>query len=393
MTGERALGPELSLLVTTLLGGSEAGSASEIDWRRFAALAGRHRVEGLLWRAIADGEVHPPAEIAHAIEAANRDWSLTFLAQLGETARIVRLLDENSIAAISLKGCTLALELYAPRPELRNSIDIDLLVAPATYDKAQDVLRRAGYVRKTPAETTPASADSMARHLLNASAFERADDGIRIELHHRLLDPYLFNVDFAELLANARSVTVGDTRVRTLGCDDLAVYLCAHAAMHAFFRLKWLVDLVALFDRIGEAGIVRALARASDVGCRRHVELALLMSERFAGRRHGPLSERARVGLDGLARRASAAMVGEARESSRFAIGDVAADLVALGYALRLAPGWPSRRHEILWHLVNHKDLSVLRLSREWVLLYAALGRPLALGRWLLRSVARPEAP
>ena len=71
-----------------------------------------------------------------------------------------------------------------------------------------------------------------------------------------------------------------------------------------------------------------------------------------------------------------------------FTLQDLPDDLAHLVFAWRLAPGWRSRAFAAMQHLVNHQDLATLKRGVAWAPLYAVLGRPLALARWLTRKPA-----
>jgi hypothetical protein len=71
--------------------------------------------------------------------------------------------------------------------------------------------------------------------------------------------------------------------LRTLEEDDLFAYLCAHGAVHCWFRLKWLADIGALLSRQSDGGVERLYqaAAARDVG--RPAAQAILLCRRLLG--------------------------------------------------------------------------------------------------------------
>ena len=74
---------------------------------------------------------------------------------VGQTARglaldalavaTIRLLQEAGVPSVLLKRPATASRLYAREPEVRRYCDVDLLVAPASFDRAQAVLVEHGY--------------------------------------------------------------------------------------------------------------------------------------------------------------------------------------------------------------------------------------------------------
>jgi len=387
-------GRELDYLLASCLGGPRPLPVPDggFDWEALRALSTRHRVDGLVWRALqvqAPEGSAAPAHVVADLDRSRRAQSFAYLGQLAETQRLSALLEASGCRVIALKGVTLASLLYRPDPGLRQAADIDLLVAPEDFARADGLLASQGYERQTPAATMPASADSMARHLCNAFEFYDAARGMKVELHHRLLrDPHLMPVPFDDLVARASHVATGGSTLRCLGPGDLGVYLCCHAAEDAFFRLKWLVDIARLVDLSADQGRAM-LARSRELKAERHVILSLLMLELLTGRPMPATLENWRQSLLPLAEGARLAIERRDRGSARYGFADIPDDLRQLAYSLRLSQGTPSRGFKALQFLCNHEDLSTLKLGVEWRLLYALLGRPLALRRWLGRAFSR----
>ncbi|MEQ1717680.1 MAG: nucleotidyltransferase family protein, partial [Hyphomicrobium sp.] len=239
-------GPEFAILRAICLGansGSSEFATQTMDWSLLRRLSTRHRVDGLMWQQFAtQGTTHrttqPPVLIRAAFEQSSKELAFAALRQIRETLQLTALLEKCGYPVITLKGCALGQELYDGRPELRHANDIDLLVAPEDFAAVEGVLSAQGYERTTPSGAMPPSADSMARYLSHAYTYTHPAKNLYIELHHRpLSDPDCFAVPFADLLGRSRWVTIGNSRVRCLGREDLFVFLCAHAAGHAFFRL------------------------------------------------------------------------------------------------------------------------------------------------------------
>ncbi len=59
-------------------------------------------------------------------------------------AEVLVALERADVSSVLLKGAGLAHRLYASQPDRRRYSDVDLLVAPASFDRAQEVLARAG---------------------------------------------------------------------------------------------------------------------------------------------------------------------------------------------------------------------------------------------------------
>ena len=223
--------------------------------------ARRHAVAPLLLAGLqGSGAAVPEAvidELRYEAHAAAR-LSLTQAAAL---TRFYRRFSELRLRVLVLKGVPLAQRLYGDLG-LRSAQDIDLLVDPADADAAGAVLLETGH-RQT--ETfLRGRTRTFHRRWFKETTYDHPDYG-RVELHHRLTDlSELLPWDFASLWRARDEVWLGNIAVPVLGRRHLACYLCAHAAEHAWQRLRWLTDLAALLREPGELAI--ALATAEEAG-------------------------------------------------------------------------------------------------------------------------------
>jgi Uncharacterised nucleotidyltransferase len=386
---------EFDALLALCLGAdtvSHPAGSPELDWARLRSLSARHRVDGLVAMRLACDELSGvPDDVRAEFQASHRAQSLDYLSRAGETLRLSRSLEARGVATIVLKGCVVAEQLYAPHPAVRQSIDIDLLVAPATFDAAEDGLREEGYIRVGPPPGLPGSARSMALHLLNAFEFVHPASGLTVELHHRPLnDPAKVDEPFTTLLARSVPFPIGGGTVRALAPLDAAVFLCSHGAGHGYFRLKWLVDIDRLLRGKDKAWLHAIRAHARALRCERDAMLSMALLAELTGGPAPALTESERRAMAPLVAFANAAMRREVRpDSARFAFADLGVWLHELWAHMRLVESRRSAGFRILTHLCNQNDLYSLKLGAQWRMLYAVLGPPLAVGR-LLRRALRP---
>lgn len=249
------LSPEMRLLVAcarwprpaATIQTTAALATSEIDWGTFLALAGRHRIEGLVDHAITQSRIEVPPAHRAALAAGARENAMLELRSAVETARLAGLIEAAGIEVTVLKGATVAALAFG-RYGVRYSMDIDLLVAPADIAAASDLLRGCGYVRTEPAED--ASPEAMKARLgrYKDMVFEHPDTGLLIELHWRLFqNPRHFRV---RLERTRETMPLrGTTTVPVLTEDVAVLYLCVHGGEHGWARLKWLADLNAILSQ------------------------------------------------------------------------------------------------------------------------------------------------
>lgn len=149
------------------------------------------------------------------------------------------------IVAAPLKGPLLAARVY-PRPLVRRSTDVDVLVRPEQLERALQVLEGLDY--------KIADAEEAAHHLRHHHHV----------ILHRPASPPL-ELHWAALHALGTHVDADDLMEPEGGLEPHAelVYLAAHAASHDFERPLWLIDLAAFVLRYKDLDIDKldAIAR------------------------------------------------------------------------------------------------------------------------------------
>jgi hypothetical protein len=197
-----------------------------------------------------------------------------------EARRLSDLLTADGIRHLFLKGLTLNILAYGSLG-LKRSCDIDILVDPEQYGAACDTLTAAGYRcvlpgpsvgRRDLLEFAEAEKDTSWRHDARP---------VKVELHQRLLaNPLL--LPGVGLSSPAQSVEIAPgIRLDTLAKEDLFAYLCAHGALTAWSRLKWLADLCAFLKDDGPAEIERLYRRTQREFPCRAAAAALLLAHRL----------------------------------------------------------------------------------------------------------------
>lgn len=258
-------------------------AAGALDWRLVLRVAARHRVIGLVYHALHAAGVPCPEDVQAILERKGGAIARQNLALAAETLRLQRHFDAAGIAAVVLKGASLAQRAYGSTA-FKHGRDIDLVVPPAHAFAALRILEDDGYALVDPArELTDAQ-----RHAYIARGYQMelfdARRGTRVELHWRLCEnPHL--LAGIDAFADGQSVPVAGGTVRTLNDADLFAYLCVHGADHFWFRLKWLADLNALLGTMDAAGLGALYAHAQAHGAGLCAGQALLLCERILGLR------------------------------------------------------------------------------------------------------------
>jgi hypothetical protein len=248
-----------------------------IDWRRFAALAQRHRVPGFARIGLEAAAIAVPPGLV----AAHHRQIARNLLLLDEAARIAKMLADADIPAMFLKGATLA-ELAYRDQTVKQTLDNDLLVGPNHVAATIKLLESNGYRVTDPAVPLDGRRLSVLIDMVKECTLVRTGNKAMLDLHWRMtsVEGLLAEPD---LTRDVRLVTVGDHRLPTLGDEALMVYLAVHGARHGWSRLKWLADFNALLAARDEAAVAALRARAKRDGVMRAMDLALLQANRLFG--------------------------------------------------------------------------------------------------------------
>ena len=357
----------------------------ELNWPLFGKLVSRHRVEGLVHRALSSsGAAVPEPEKAWLSDAAS-SIGMNNLLQAAESARLHTLLGEAGIVALFLKGATLS-QLVYKMLGVKQAWDIDLLVPRDQASAAAAILRSAGYERTLPG---PEFSDEAGAALWKETLWTHVKSGLVVELHTALVDnPRLLPSVSAR--PELQLVRLGPgMEVPTLEKDQLFAYLCVHGATHAWARLKWLADVAALLKSEGPAETERLYRRSLELGVGRSSAQALLLCNELLSL---PLPEalarelRQDSKLKWLESLAISAMAGRgATELDSTVFGTV---VINLSHFL-LGKGWSYKRSELIRKLKNPEDQASLDLPAPLHFVYPLVALP----RWVWRRYKLSRGP
>src|SRR5690349_8545201 len=172
-----------------------------------------------------------------SFDRASPDHAYRSLRLARELLQLLDLFELHCIQAIPFKRPVLALQLYGD-PAARYYEDLDILVHERQFDQALALLHARGYEPSPELRRSP-----LARWLRLEGQCHLVRDAVRVELHFAL-GSFGFPVplDFDTLWSRLESVRLGGRIVRTMSREDLALYLAAHGAKHAWERLEWVGD-------------------------------------------------------------------------------------------------------------------------------------------------------
>ncbi len=248
---------------------------SAVAWRELVEVATRHRIDGLLVTAVADGAL--PTDAAQRDEVAGIEIDLT-RARIWQERRLVEvaeLLERVGVEVRVLKGLATATIDY-PDPQQRPTNDVDLLVRGVDLARADAAIVAAGGVRLDP-DPVPGYAATAGK-----GATYAASDG-EIDLHRLLVfGPFGVRLDPALLWQDHRSFPVGGRRLLALGAEDALLHAASHLLVLGWRRALSLRDMAQMMaGPTLDPGRLLARARAW------HAEALLATAVRLTARELG----------------------------------------------------------------------------------------------------------
>jgi len=243
--------PELRLILACLRLTPDEQEAQRIEklshtklaWPDFLWWVDHHRVAPLVYINLSRHAAKTvPSSILSELRFRFEKNAQRALANTVELVRLYKIFQENGIPVLPFKGSVLALQVYGDLA-LRHAGDIDLLVDPLHLGQA-DLLLQEDYCRMEPGfNLTPYQQNHFFRNK-NCFSYHHRHKNITIELHYQLLGCHLpLTMDFRWIHSRPQYVLVAGLQLPTLLPEDIILYLCAHGAVHIWYRLFWLVDL------------------------------------------------------------------------------------------------------------------------------------------------------
>jgi len=289
--GDALYSPEFELVLACLRWPQEAADGDRIRslaqqplrWFHLLEIVQHHKVEPLFshnLNTLAAGCM--PVEPAAALRASSVANAHNCLQRTADLFSLNRLFREQKIDLRIFKGIPLAITAFHD-PTLRDTGDIDLLVAEKDIFPASEILRAQGYLRFEPqTRLTPRRLRSYLAHQKDFS-YEHPETGLVIDLHWRLFrNPWL--------PANARLeqvgedwINLGSERIPTLPAAQLLLYLCVHGALDGWLRLKWLADIAALLRTMDAQQLRSTAAEAAAKQALPQLSAAILLCQDLLG--------------------------------------------------------------------------------------------------------------
>jgi len=197
-------------------------------------------------------------------------------------AALVRMLQQEKIPVIVLKGTALSL-LYYQDIGARPMSDFDVMVSRNCVERSMQILRTAGLQPRVPL-VADASAELLTVH--HAWPMRKDDENApwEFDLHWRLLADYPNATVDAELQRCAQTLHVYGVETRALCATDMLFHVCVHGfAWAPMPSMRWIADAMTILRCAGERidwGRMITIAADSRAGLPLQQALAFLV-DRF----------------------------------------------------------------------------------------------------------------
>jgi hypothetical protein len=235
-----------------------------VDFSNLLDLADRHRITPLVYLQLKDDSRIDKDVLLLLKER----FELNRLQALGLKGREQWLADELSarnIKFVFLKGLQLAEKFYGDLA-CRHVFDLDVLVEKSSLNLVNEIIVGKGFIPDPDLHQFNKIQSLFYTAVYHDLTYKSpSDKNVIIELHWRYRDVLSgFNLNV----------------VRPLDPVEELLYICTHGTEHAWFRLKWLCDVVQMIDSC-DFDWQHVTDRATELGCHTHLQMTWRLLNRL----------------------------------------------------------------------------------------------------------------
>ncbi len=270
-----------------------AAARAVTAWPEALQTAERHKMLPLLGKRLRAGcRDLLPAEILRQLSAFEQQGMVRSHYLMRQLIELLRLFESHGIAAIPFKGPALAVMVYG-EVNLRQSVDLDILVPASEISKAKDLLLGQGFALKS--SLTPQQEAAVLRRQYHLAFFRPADRCL-VELHWDIAPQYFsFPFDAMRLWQRAEKIKLDGVEILTPPPEDLLLLLCVHGTKHLWNRLVWICDVAMMIRNVQQLDLGKAVARAAELRSTRMLLLGLSLANKlFDAELPEPIGQRIR---------------------------------------------------------------------------------------------------
>lgn len=214
-------------------------------------------------------------------DPANKKMKLSSMSKVAELIRLSRLFKDHDLGFIPIKGPLLSWRLHHDAA-VRYSNDLDILVKPEDLFRIIKVLKEDGYQPIHFDLPASGSKTKVIMKVNNQIGFIHPQKRIPVEVHWRLINLRVCPKSRLDNLINqnTESIIFHNETFTVFHKEFELVFLIIHGALHKWFRLKWLHDIVA-FSKDEQLDWDRVITISKEFQAEHLVHQAILLADRF----------------------------------------------------------------------------------------------------------------
>lgn len=237
-----------------------------------------HGVFPLVYHTLKEYSFIIPEDVVLKMKYINLNIAKQNMLMTSELIKIMKLLEENNVEAISFKGPTLSQMAYGDIT-LRQYSDLDILVKSKNVKEAFEILKKNNYISKYSSEL-----------LDNKYLFDVSKDIIlynekaTVELHWKLFEKrfFSFSNNFNEQIFEHTSfISINNSNIRVLSIEFFVFYLIIHGSKHYWERIEWLNDIHRILLQNTNLDYKKLFNYSLKLNARKMTATSLLMLEKF----------------------------------------------------------------------------------------------------------------
>lgn len=209
------------------------------NWQKFISLANTHGVLPLVNKTLKSFE-ETPLEVKSELKVRYLKIVQENMLLASELTKIMKLLEDNKIEALSFKGPSLSLVAYGDIT-LRQYIDLDIFIKLTDFEIVKEVLEKNNYRQAMQLNDFEIDFRKKNSHELS---FYNLENNVFIEIHWDFVDsdsPMKF--DTSKLFKNKSQLLLNNNALNILSNEYTLIYLCVHGLSHLYERIEWIVDI------------------------------------------------------------------------------------------------------------------------------------------------------
>jgi hypothetical protein len=217
--------------------------STDLDWEYLINMASRHRLRPLLYvnlNAICPKKV--PEDVLENLKSYYMANVQKNLMMTGELVKVMKLLEENGINAVTYKGPVLAHSVYG-NIGYREFGDIDILIDKSDAINVKNIMISNGYEFYPKIKLN----DSIYMTLGSGYPFTNKKNNAIIEIKWKVEGDFFSSPQDPNILfKNFKSIKIDFFQFHTFFGVNQLLILCIHSAKHDWSRLSWICDISEL---------------------------------------------------------------------------------------------------------------------------------------------------